>query len=236
MRIGLRHAAVLGASALALAACATTNTASKLPATSSVKAAPILATPDLPPAARLKRAVEFLGQGQEAHAKAELVQLLEDDPGNGIGRGLLRQIETDPKVMLGEKNYEYRVKPGETLSVLADRFLGDPLLFYALARYNHVVSPDAMEAGQILLIPGTPKKAAPRTQTAKPAAASAGPRDPARAAELRRAALAHMNRGAVDRAVPLLRQAAKADPASTPIRRDLDRAVRIQASLRTTTP
>jgi nucleoid-associated protein YgaU len=149
------------AALLLLAACGTTTATTstvKLSPTSSLKPDKPIATPGLAPGERLNTAIAFLGQGQPEHARVELMQLLDDDPGNGIGRGLLRQIETDPKTLLGDQNFSYRMKRGESLSILADRFLGDPLLFYALARYNHIFAADATTAGQVLLIPGVPKK------------------------------------------------------------------------------
>lgn len=56
--------------------------------------------------------------------------------------------------------------------------------------------------------------------------------DPARAAQLRAQGLEQLNRGAVDRAISLLRQAAQLDPSNARIKRDLDRAVRIGAAVK----
>jgi hypothetical protein len=55
--------------------------------------------------------------------------------------------------------------------------------------------------------------------------------NPARAAKLRAAGLAAMNKGAIDRAVLLLRQALWADPGNALVTRDLDRARKIQATV-----
>ena len=52
-----------------------------------------------------------------------------------------------------------------------------------------------------------------------------------RAARLRSQALEQMNRGAIDDAVGNLKQAAELDPHNALIRRDLDRALRIQSTV-----
>ncbi|HKT75132.1 MAG TPA: LysM domain-containing protein, partial [Sphingobium sp.] len=57
--------------------------------------------------------------------------------------------------------------------------------------------------------------------------------DPARAARLRAAGLAALNQGQVARAVVLLHQAATLAPADPLIRRDLERAQRIRATVKT---
>lgn len=208
----------------------------------AVKAKPvpagIVATPGLSPAERVAKSVALLGGGREAEAKAELQAALAIEPANPAARSLLNQIEQDPKALLGEKHYSYRMRQGETLSSLAGRLLDDRLMFYALARYNGIAVPEQTTVGQVLLIPGTPKKPVPAR---KPSVAKAPPsapaaavvaRDPERAGQLRRSALEQLSLGQVARAEALLQQAKVLDPASAVIQRDLDRARRIQASVR----
>jgi Tfp pilus assembly protein PilF len=187
-------------------------------------------TPGLSAADRQKLAIDLLTRGQPDQARAELNALLLDQPANATARKLLDQIDKDPRVLLGEINYAYKVKPGETLSALAQRFLGDPLMFYALARYNAIAVPEALEVGQTLAIPGTPKKASPRQPA--PAAPAAPARDPARAAQLRSQGLVQLNRGAPARAAALLRQALSLDPGNALIQKDLDRAERLRRTVR----
>jgi hypothetical protein len=223
--------------AMTLAACATTTPGVVPTATgpNKVQAAPaapvVTATPGLAARDRQRLAVDLLGDGHSEQARAELVALLSEQPANAVARKLLDQIDRDPRMMLGEKNYPYSVRAGETMSELAGRFLGDPLMFYALARYNNIAAPSQMEVGQSLLIPGVPRKAAP--VAAKPGAPNAAAqRNAARAGQLRAQGLDQMNRGAIHQAVVTLRQALQLDPANPAIQRDLDRAVRIQATVR----
>lgn len=223
---------------LALAACAQapkgapgTTTS---PARGGVSPAAPVATPGLSARERLNRAVELLGTGQGVLARAELLAVLAEQPGNAMARKLLDQIDREPRELLGEKNYVYKVRPGDSMSSLADRLMGDSLMFYGLARYNGIADPSQMSIGQTLLIPGIPRKVVP----AKPAAATAATaapasqRNPVRAGQLRGQALEQMNRGAINKAVGLLRQALAFDPGNPVIQRDLDRAVRIQANVR----
>jgi len=186
------------------------------------------------PRASTSHAIELLSEGQQEAARGELAAVLAAQPTNAGAQRLLDQIDKDPVALLGARSYPYRVKPGESLSVLADRFLGDSLLFYALARYNGIEAPNAMGAGQVLRIPGAPKPvvaARPPTPTPTPVTL---PRDPARASKLRGAALEHMSGGSIDRAVTLLKQARRLDPDNALIRRDLARATRIQGAVRKT--
>lgn len=196
-----------------------------------------VAMPGLAPAERVEEAIQRLRQGHREQARVELQAALLAEPNNQRARRLLSAIEADPKVLLGEKHYLYKVRPGETLWSLSQRLLGDPLLFYALARYNGIETPENMEGGRTLMIPGTPRKtvAAPTRRPAAPktaAAPTAVPANPAQASRLRRSALEHMSRGQIDRAEALLQQARTLDPANTVIQGDLDRARRIQASVR----
>jgi hypothetical protein len=231
------------AAALLMAACATTAPApppvAAVPPPAPVAVAPVPVAPPEPvavvaPRDRIRAAVELLDRGQQVEARAELALLLAEHPDNTVGKSLMDQIDKDPKVLLGAKSYAYKVRAGETLSMLAERFLGDPLLFYALARYNGIERPDTNEVGRTLRIPGTPKRAVAATPAAPAAAAAKAPAnlDPERANGLRRTALEAMNSGGIDRAVALLQQAAPLDPGNRLIRADLQRALRIQASVR----
>ncbi|MFN3523631.1 MAG: LysM peptidoglycan-binding domain-containing protein [Phenylobacterium sp.] len=234
-------AALLLAATLTLGACAT---APKAPPPAPAAPAPLRATPGLTVQQRIEKVVELLGQGDEAQAKVELLQALEDEPGHPAARSLLGQIEVDPKTLLGEKHYTYVVKPGDTISGLADRLLGDRLMFYALARYNGMTKPEELTAGQELMIPGSEKKAAPpaplrKTLPAPPPKVAAPPSPTsdkvnakARARVLRSKALQNMNSGAIDTAVALLREALQLDPENFLIQNDMARALRIQAALR----
>lgn len=215
-RLRLLAAAASLMLAISLSACSTMPTGGSGAARGAYKA-----TAGISVQARIEKAVEFLGAGNEAHARVELLKALEEQPGHPAARSLLGQIEVDPKTLLGEKNYSYTVKPGDTLSGLADKLLGDRLKFYALARYNGMAKPEELEVGRVLLIPGEEKKAAPAPAT-----------NPARARQLRGQALQKMNSGAIDAAVSLLRQALSFDPGSALIQRDLERALRIQTTLR----
>jgi hypothetical protein len=221
--------------ALALTACA------DKPKGSPVVRAPV-ATAKAAPAApvdKTRRAIELLTDGQPDMARPLLEQALFEDPDNRVARRLLPQIDADPKLMLKGRPKAYTVGPGETFSMLAGRFLGDPLLFYALARYNGFAAPSQVLPGHVLQIPvperpavvAKPKTARPAAKTEAAAAAAVSSRNPARAAQLRSQALDQLNRGAPARAVALLQQAAALDPGNATIQRDLSRAQRIRASL-----
>ncbi|MEH6678158.1 hypothetical protein [Phenylobacterium sp.] len=77
-----------------------------------------------------------------------------------------------------------------------------------------------------------PRRAAPTPAAPAPAPAPAKPSvDKARAGQLRAQGLVELNRGEVQKAVSLLRQAQQLDPDNALIARDLQRAVRIQSAV-----
>lgn len=100
-----------------------------------------------------KRAFELLFEGQADRAERMLEARLATSPGDEQARYVLRQIQVDPTAYLGESSFEYEVKPGETLSVLSQRFLGTYRLFFILARYNNIDTPSLLRVGQVLRIP-----------------------------------------------------------------------------------
>jgi hypothetical protein len=195
---------------------------------------------------RIRDVIAALNRGDAASARRGLTAVLRRQPNDGVARQLLEQIDRDPRELLGAENYSYTLREGETLPTVAQRALGNPMMFYALARYNNIAVPSSVGPGQTILIPGRrpappqqprpePRPAPPRPGPATPAPTPAPvlpATNPALAARLRGQGLAAMNAGAIDRAVALLRRAASLDPANALIRNDLNRALRIQGTLR----
>lgn len=196
---------------------------------------------------RVQEAIADLNRGQPEKARDQLMKALKVSPSDMMARNLLRQIDTNPKQLLGAENFSYILKENESLSTLAGRYLHDPLLAYALARYNGLASPLDAKPGQSILIPGKrPAPPAPAQKKPTPAPAKKPPvtaakpepakpaqpaSDPARAGRLRGQGLAALNGGAINKAVALLRQALSLDPANGTIKADLARALRVQATL-----
>lgn len=136
---------------------------------------PVVVTPDMQQSAQRQAtaAIALLEAGEEEKASAQLQRALALDPSNKLAQSLARQIQVDPLAALGREYFMYRVQPGESLSKIADRFLGDVHLFYILARYNDLRVPRQLNAGQMVKVPGKAPAAAP------PAAAVAAPATPA---------------------------------------------------------
>ena len=191
----------------------------------------------------LSAAMGLLYKGDAVGARKLLIRMLKRRPGDPTATSLVRQIDTAPEVLLGGESFAYTTRSGDSLSLLAERFLGDPVLFYALARYNHIDTPGTLEPGRSLRIPGhekpeprvqrpvaEPRPAPPADKPAAPAP-TAPATNPRRASQLRAAALEQMNRGAIDRAVALFQQASRLDPGNALIQRDLDRAIRISRAV-----
>lgn len=97
--------------------------------------------------------IELLQKGRAERAETMLQTRLEAVPGDDRARNLLHQIRVPPNEYLGEASFEYEVQSGESLSILARRFLGNPRLFFVLARYNDIEQPSLLQAGRTLRVP-----------------------------------------------------------------------------------
>jgi tetratricopeptide (TPR) repeat protein len=106
-------------------------------------------------------ALEPLQAGDEEKARVMLEQAQLLDPGYELPRRLLQQILSDPQRDYGSQSFAYRVERGDTLATIAQRFLNDKYLFYALAKYNDIKVPKNLAVGQTIRIWGKPPRVAP---------------------------------------------------------------------------
>jgi nucleoid-associated protein YgaU len=137
-----------------LAACAQNQ--AKPDASANSQAVALQPTPGLKANERLQVAIKALQNGDVERAKVELTVFVAEQPKNKVGTGLLAQIETSADKYFPRDNFTVALKQGESLSNVAATYLGDPLQFYALARYNQIQNPSKVTVGQSLRIPKTP--------------------------------------------------------------------------------
>lgn len=109
---------------------------------------------------------DLLQVGNEDQARTELKRALGLDPQNKLALSLTKQMAGDPVAMLPLDPFSYTVKPGDTLALIAQRYLGDPYLFYILARYNEIKVPRLLSSGQVIQVPG--KASAPAVNPPPP--------------------------------------------------------------------
>jgi LysM repeat protein len=174
-----RTGAALATMALLLAACAAEP---PKPAPVAPAPAPVVAPeppkpvapamPELTPAQAKAQAqklaidsVTQLQNGDEASAQRTLEQALALDPTNDLAKKLMEQIKADPQKELGAVFFRYTVQRDDSLSKIAQQYLGDRFRFHILAKYNDISNPSRLAAGQVIKIPG---KAPPAT-AARPA-------------------------------------------------------------------
>jgi tetratricopeptide (TPR) repeat protein len=188
-------------------------------------------------------AVGMLEAGHEEDARAELQRALSTDPNNKLAQNLMRQITAEPATALGRESFNYTVRPNESLSMIAGRFMGDIYSFYILARYNNIAVPRQVAGGQVLRIPGkapppvavreTPR-AEPRAEPPTPvavapiAAPPAAPPEPTPGERAMRAGEAAERGGDLDRAYTEYRKAASLDQPGAEAKAEQTRKVLVQ--------
>ena len=181
----LRLAATLFAGAALLAGCQQVPAPAPAPVAPPPAPAPAEPPPAEPmapavvpyPAVQIPKAIlnamSLLDTGKEDVARGELQRILAGDPNNAKAKHLMSQITGDPVAMLGKDSFAYTVRPNESMSTIAGRFLGDITSFYVLARYNGIVVPRQLAAGQVLRIPGKAPPLSALSPPAPPSPASA---------------------------------------------------------------
>ncbi|MCW7539765.1 LysM peptidoglycan-binding domain-containing protein [Aquabacterium sp. A7-Y] len=186
-----KHAALMAlpAALALLAGCSTRPTEPPVSA-EAPPITPVARTPAMQQQAQrgAMAAADLLEAGNEEQAKLELQRALALDPSNKLALNLSRQITADPVAVLGRESFLYTVRPSDTLSKIAGRFLGDIYAFYILARYNDIKAPRQVSGGQVLRIPGKappperetpPLRAEPKREPPPPPPAPPAPPAPA---------------------------------------------------------
>lgn len=105
------------------------------------------------PAGTVGEAIGLLQEGKERRAERLLEKLTNERPDDVTAKLLLAQIRQPPEELLGTEFEEVEVRVGESLSVIAERSIGNGLLFYSLAKLNDVDIPRLLTPGQQLKIP-----------------------------------------------------------------------------------
>jgi tetratricopeptide (TPR) repeat protein len=174
------------------------------------------AGPDEPVPASLATIVNRqLQRGHYAEGERQLRRYLQAHPDDAAAQGVLRQLTVDPEQALGQASRPYTVKPGDSYSTLAARYLGDGGRFLILARYNHATDPSMLRVGQTLRLPASrlastraPEGPATAVSTAAPVDAS----DAAKARRLQDESLALLRKGQRTQALQRMDEALDADP------------------------
>lgn len=168
--IAPRHKLAALSLAALLAGCAHPKVAEVAPAaapppTPQVQAqAP--AAPSLTVADGLQLAVMLLQKGESTEADAELKLLLAQAPDNKQVLYLIQQIETPVAKLFPKAHFVVKLGKDASLTQLAQTYLGNPLGFYGLARYNAIAVPAKAVAGQNIRIPRTAIALAAKAQIA----------------------------------------------------------------------
>jgi tetratricopeptide (TPR) repeat protein len=131
----------------------------------------------LPPSKRVRKALDLLEQGDYENARLQLTWALQDKPTLQIALNLLEQMDVDPVEHLGMKSFFYYVESGDSLSIIAQKFLDDPLKFVILARYNKLENPGRLVQGQRIRVPGVMPE--PQITKPKPKPKPVSPPEPA---------------------------------------------------------
>lgn len=157
--------------------------------------------------------------GHYAEGERQLRRYLQAHPDDGAAQGMLRQLTVDPRQALGHASRPYVVRPGDSYSTLAARYLGDGARFLILARYNGAANPSMLRVGQTLRLPASHLAAGTTPEGPAPARTAAAPADASGAAKARRLqdeSVALLHKGQRTQALERMDEALDADPGLPP--------------------
>jgi tetratricopeptide (TPR) repeat protein len=109
------------------------------------------------PLISIRQIIQLIENGEHDRAQAALQTFLVKDPKNLAARNLQKQLTIDPAKALGPAVSTYTVQPGDTLGGLAVKFLGNPMDFVILGRYNDIKRGRDLQVGQTIKIPSKKK-------------------------------------------------------------------------------
>ena len=193
------------------------------------------------------QAATLLDEGKEAEARANLDRALKLDPKNELAKTLLNSITADPEQELGAKFFRYTVKSRDTLSKIAEQYLKDQYKFYLLARYNGIAVPRALQAQQVIKVPGTkplpppPPPPPSPSRITQPTQPSTGPTRADESARLEqiqaydRKARECYRRQDLDCCISSWDKVLQLDPGNEPAERERDRCVRLRDTINSVT-
>ncbi len=160
-----------------LSACQTVTEPARQAEPVASEPTPIASTLPSPPEISLASAIDLLQRGREGEALRVLEALDSGGSGSASTASRLRRQIKEPVEELIPGPYEIRtVRAGETLSEIAQRVLGDPLMFYALARLNAIPEPRLVGAGESIRVPAHVEAAPAATEAAAAPAQEAASR------------------------------------------------------------
>ncbi|MEI7035893.1 LysM domain-containing protein [Fulvimonas yonginensis] len=159
--------------------------------------------------------------GHYAEGERQLRRYLQAYPDDHAAQALLQQLTADPEEALGRNSRPYVVRPGDSYSTLAARFLGDASRFLILARYNGSTNPSLLQAGQRLRLPARPARLASATQPERavqdqPAPPPEDTDNMAKARRLQDESLALLHKGQKAQALERMDEALDTDPRLPP--------------------
>jgi len=126
----------------------------------------------------LKSIIRLIEAGQSDEALHALTTYLAQDPKNAVALSLRQQLTVNPEVFLGKPATRYTVQSGDTLGGIAAKFLGNPLKFVILGRYNQISRVKDLRVGQVLKLPAKLKADPNAEPVPEPAPTVPAPAEP----------------------------------------------------------
>ena len=159
-----------------LCACATTDnsgaSAKTLPASdnrANERDIALVAEAGLTSRQRMLKSIQQLEVGNADVASVELNEYLTSTPDSSRARHLLKQINTPANEFYPAEFFIVELAFGQSISTLAQHYLGNALEFYALAKYNGIENPSRINTGSKIKIPLTANAKSVREKDAQSA-------------------------------------------------------------------